>query len=141
MGQHRPARILDRQTNYPSVILGAGAAMEPLIYKICSLADWTAATVAGCYTGSADDLRDGFIHFSTRAQVAETARRHFSGQVDLVLIAFEASSLGDALRWEPSRGGDLFPHLFAELPTSLALWVKPMPLDAACVPIVPDGVV
>jgi uncharacterized protein (DUF952 family) len=114
--------------------------MQQLIYKICRAPEWTAATASGKYTGSWDDQRDGFIHFSTGAQALETARRHFSGQNDLVMIAFEAASLGPALRWEPSRGGDLFPHLYAGLPTASALWIKPMGLDAAGMPVLPDGV-
>jgi uncharacterized protein (DUF952 family) len=69
----------------------------------------------GTYRGSADDVRDGFIHFSTASQVAETAKRHFFGQTGLFLIAVDADALGDALRWEPSRNEELFPHLYGEL--------------------------
>jgi len=87
----------------------------PTIYKICSASAWREAERRGAYTGSADDLRDGFIHFSTAAQVAETARKHFFGQTGLFLIAIDAEALGEALRWEPSRGGALFPHLYGEL--------------------------
>jgi uncharacterized protein (DUF952 family) len=114
--------------------------MQQLIYKICRAPEWTAATASGGYAGSRDDQRDGFIHFSTGAQALETARRHFSGQDDLVLIAFEVASLGPALRWEPSRGGELFPHLYASLPTASALWIKPMRLDAAGLPVLPAEV-
>jgi uncharacterized protein (DUF952 family) len=99
------------------------------IYKICRAAEWDAAVRAGAYRGSPADLRDGFIHFSTAEQVAETAARHFAAQHDLVLIAVDASVLGAALTWEPSRGGALFPHLYADLPVSAAQWVKPLPLD------------
>jgi uncharacterized protein (DUF952 family) len=79
------------------------------------------------------DLADGYIHFSTAAQARETAAKHFAGQADLVLVAVDAGALGTALRWEPSRGGQLFPHLYAELPMAAVRWVKPLPLG-------PDGV-
>jgi uncharacterized protein (DUF952 family) len=85
------------------------------IYKICPASAWREAERRGAFKGSADDLRDGFIHFSSRAQVAETARRHFSGQAGLFLIAIDADALGDSLRWEPSRNDELFPHLYGEL--------------------------
>lgn len=87
----------------------------PTIYKICPASAWREAERRGVYLGSADDLRDGFIHFSTAAQVAETARKHFFGQTGLFLIAVDTDQLGDELRWEPSRGGELFPHLYGEL--------------------------
>lgn len=87
----------------------------PIIYKICPASAWREAERLGVYRGSADDLRDGFIHFSTPSQVAETARKHFRGQTGLFLVAVEADQLGDALRLEPSRGGELFPHLYGEL--------------------------
>jgi uncharacterized protein (DUF952 family) len=85
------------------------------IYKICSASAWREAERQGVYRGSADDLRDGFIHFSLPSQVAETARRHFLGQTGLFLIEVDADALGDALRWEPSRDDELFPHLYGEL--------------------------
>lgn len=87
------------------------------IYKICPASAWREAERHGFYRGSADDLHDGFIHFSTAAQVAGTAAKHFVGQSGLFLIAVDADALGDALRFEPSRGGDLFPHLYGELDT------------------------
>ncbi len=90
------------------------------IYKVCSTAEWQAAASAGVFRGSAVDLRDGFIHFSTGAQLAETLRRHFAGQVDLVLVEVDPAELGALLRWEPSRGGELFPHLYGHLPVALA---------------------
>ncbi len=86
-----------------------------LIYKICPAPAWREAERRGTFAGSADDMRDGFIHFSTAAQIAGTLRRHFAGQADLFLVAVEAETLGDALKWEPSRGGDLFPHLYSAL--------------------------
>jgi uncharacterized protein (DUF952 family) len=97
-----------------------------LIYKVCAASEWRDATAAGAYRGSAVDLRDGFIHFSTSAQLAETLRRHFAGQRDLVLVAVDPGTLGPQLRWEPSRGGDLFPHLYGDLPVSLAQRVTPL---------------
>ena len=100
----------------------------PTIYKICPASAWREAERRGIYSGSADDRRDGFIHFSAPAQVAETARKHFFGQTGLFLIAVEADALGTALRWEPSRGGDLFPHLYGELPVTAAVGVHELPL-------------
>jgi uncharacterized protein (DUF952 family) len=87
----------------------------PTIYKITPASAWREAERQGVYKGSADDLRDGFIHFSTAAQVAETARKHYAGQTGLFLVAVDADVLGDALRWEQSRNGELFPHLYGEL--------------------------
>ena len=85
------------------------------IYKISPASAWREAERAGVYRGSADDLRDGFIHFSTASQVAGTAARHFAGQAGLFLIAVDAGALGDALRWEASRNEEMFPHLYGEL--------------------------
>src|SRR5215468_7405122 len=100
------------------------------IYKICTAAEWNAAVQAGAFRGSLVDVRDGFIHFSTAEQVAETAAKHFAGQADLVLVAVDADSLGADLKWEPSRGGALFPHLYADLQVRAVSWVKPLPLDS-----------
>jgi uncharacterized protein (DUF952 family) len=97
------------------------------IYKICERAAWQAAESAGIYRGSALDIRDGFIHFSSAAQVSETAAKHFAGQIDLMLVAADADALGAALKWEPSRGGALFPHLYAALPLSAVRWARPLP--------------
>lgn len=85
------------------------------IYKITPASAWREAERQGVYKGSADDLRDGFIHFSTAAQVAETARKHYAGQTGLFLVAVDADALGDALRWERSRNHELFPHLYGDL--------------------------
>jgi uncharacterized protein (DUF952 family) len=93
----------------------AGLRRVRKIYKICPASAWREAERQGVYRGSADDIRDGFIHFSTAAQVAETARKHFFGQTGLFLIAVDADALGDALRWEPSRNEEMFPHLYGEL--------------------------
>jgi uncharacterized protein (DUF952 family) len=87
----------------------------PTIYKICPASAWHEAERHGAYRGSPDDIRDGFIHFSSASQVAETAAKHFRGQSGLLLIAVDAGALGDALRWERSRNDQLFPHLYAEL--------------------------
>jgi len=105
---------------------------EPLIYNLCRQGDWDAALAEGAYRGSADDRRDGFIHFSTAAQVAESAARHRAGVADLLLLTVEAARLGDALRWEASRGGQLFPHLHAPLAVASVLRVDRLPLG-------PDG--
>jgi uncharacterized protein (DUF952 family) len=104
------------------------------IYKILSRAEWRAAQVAGTFEGSAIDHADGFIHFSTAVQVAETARRHFAGQPDLVVLEIKAADLGAGLVWEPSRGGDLFPHLYGALSADKVLVVHEAPLDADGVP-------
>jgi uncharacterized protein (DUF952 family) len=85
------------------------------IYKICPASAWREAERQGVYRGSADDIRDGFIHFSLPSQLAETARRHFLGQTGLFLIEVDVDALGDALRWERSRHDELFPHLYGDL--------------------------
>jgi uncharacterized protein (DUF952 family) len=97
------------------------------IYKIAPASAWREAERQGVYRGSADDIRDGFIHFSTAAQVAETARKHFTGQPGLFLIEIDADALGDALRWEPSRAGELFPHLYGELDLGAVTQVFELP--------------
>jgi uncharacterized protein (DUF952 family) len=98
-----------------------------LVYKILHLAEWQALERDGELQGSAVDLRDGFVHLSNGAQVAETAARHFAGADDLVLLAFDADALGAALRWQPSRGGALFPHLFRPLRRGEVRWHAPLP--------------
>lgn len=100
------------------------------IYKIMTAAEWAAAKAAGVYEGSAHDRRDGFIHFSTAGQAAETAAKHFAGQADLMLLAIDPPPLGAALKWEPSRGGALFPHLYAPLPVSTVVEAYELPLGA-----------
>jgi uncharacterized protein (DUF952 family) len=102
----------------------------PVVYKICPASLWREAECEGIFRGSDHDRRDGFIHFSTAAQVADTAARHFAGQRNLLLIAVDADQLGDALRWEPSRGGALFPHLYGELDLGAVRRVLPLPLGA-----------
>jgi uncharacterized protein (DUF952 family) len=107
------------------------------IYKIMSRADWAAAQSAGRFDGSPVDHADGFIHFSTAGQARETARRHFAGQADLVALEVEAADLGEALKWEPSRGGDLFPHLYGPLAADLVRDVHEAPLGSDGVPQLP----
>lgn len=103
-----------------------------MIYKIVPRDLWRRAEEAGLLRGAPVDLADGYIHFSTAEQVVETAAKHFAGQDDLLLVAVEPERLGNALKWEVSRGGALFPHLYGTLATADALWVKPLPLG-------PDG--
>jgi uncharacterized protein (DUF952 family) len=100
------------------------------IYKILPRGLWEAAVTAGYFNGSPIDLADGFIHFSTAAQARDTAAKHFAGVTDLLLVAVPAAAMRDALRWEPSRGGDLFPHLYGPLPVAMVSWVKPLPTGA-----------
>jgi uncharacterized protein (DUF952 family) len=101
------------------------------IYHICRHDEWQAAVVAGLYHGSSQDAADGFIHFSTAAQVADSAARHRAGQAGLVLVAVDSHGLGPALKWEPSRHGALFPHLYGPLPAAAVRWARDLPLDAA----------
>jgi len=103
-----------------------------LIYKICPESLWRAAEAAGRFDGAPVDRADGYIHFSTGAQLRETAARHFAGQTGLLLIAVDGERLGAALRYEPSRGGDLFPHLHGPLDPAVLRWIAPLPLR-------PDG--
>ena len=110
-----------------------------LIYKILSRPAWDAFRAAGRTSGAPVDLADGFIHFSAAPQLAETAARHFASQSDLVLVAFDADALGAALKWEVSRGGALFPHLYRALQLSEVVWDKSLPLGAAG-HIFPEGV-
>jgi uncharacterized protein (DUF952 family) len=99
-----------------------------LIFKIAGAEEWRMAQAAGVFVGAEVDRADGFIHFSTAAQAAETAARWFAGRRDLVLAAVDAEALGAALRWEPSRGGALFPHLYAPLAMSAVRWTRALPL-------------
>ena len=101
-----------------------------LIFKIVGADEWRRAEAAGVFAGAGVDLTDGYIHFSTAAQAAETAFKWFAGRADLVLAAVDADALGAALRWEPSRGGALFPHLYAQLPLTAVRWTRALPLGA-----------
>lgn len=110
-----------------------------LIYKIFRRPEWDAFKAAGQTAGAPVDLADGYIHFSTAAQVAETAAKHFAQESDLVLVALDDEALGDALKWEPSRGGALFPHLYRSLELADVVWDKSLPLGATG-HIFPEGV-
>ena len=98
-----------------------------MIYKIIQHSEWEAAKKIGSFTGAAIDLEDGFIHFSTAAQVRETAARHFSGVSGLLLVAIDENLINSDLKWEPSRGGDLFPHLYNALPMSAVVSEQALP--------------
>jgi uncharacterized protein (DUF952 family) len=114
--------------------------MDTIAYKIETEDVWADAQRAGVYLGSALDKTDGFIHLSSRAQTRETAAKWFAGQTGLVLLRVELTPLGDAVRWEASRGGDLFPHIYGALPTLAvsAMWVIPVGADGAH--IMPDEI-
>ncbi len=104
------------------------------VYKILARSEWDRARIAGRFEGSAVDVQDGYIHFSTAAQAGETARKYFSGQNDLVVLEVEGDDLGLDLKWEPSRGGDLFPHLYASLAADAVLQIHEARLDLNGVP-------
>ena len=110
------------------------------IFHMCRRDEWEQALIAGAYPGSSQDRADGFIHFSTARQLPESAAKHRRGQPDLLLLTVDPAALGDALKWEPSRGGALFPHLYGPLPTTAALRVDPLPLGADGVPQPPPHV-
>ena len=97
------------------------------IYKICAQALWRSAESAGVLHGTSDDARDGYIHFSSVSQLAATAAKHFADKTDLMLIAVDAGALGSSLKWESSRGGELFPHLYGPLPLAAVRWARPLP--------------
>ena len=101
-----------------------------VIYKICPEPLWRAAERDGVFAGAPIDIADGFIHFSTATQAQETAAKHFAGQDGLLLVRVHAEKLGDALKWEPSRGGALFPHLYAPLKVADVHKVEPLPAGA-----------
>jgi uncharacterized protein (DUF952 family) len=105
-----------------------------LIYKLLEADAWRAAQAAGVFEGSAVDRRDGFIHFSDADQAQETARLHFRNAPDLMLLSVDADRLGAALKWEASRGGALFPHLYAPLPVAAVTEARSLELDEAGVP-------
>lgn len=111
--------------------------MTDLVYKIIAEAEWRDAQRSGCYAGSADDRRDGFIHLSFAEQIEGTAARHFNNRAGLLLVAFQVAKLGKSLRFEPSRGGALFPHFYADLATSDAVWEHPMIVGEDGVPRAP----
>jgi len=102
--------------------------MSETIYHMCREDEWGSAQESGTYHGSSQDAADGFIHFSTALQVRASAAKHRAGQTGLVLLTVDPGPLGDTLKWEPSRGGDLFPHLYGPLPVSAVIGVDPLPL-------------
>ncbi|MGW9233068.1 DUF952 domain-containing protein [Pseudorhizobium sp. NPDC055634] len=114
--------------------------MNTIVYKIVPRALWQQARQRGVFEGAPVDLQDGFIHFSTVAQCRETARRHFGGMADLLLVAVDGAALGDALKFEPSRGGDLFPHLYARLPMDAVLWERSLPLGDDALHVFPEEI-
>ena len=113
------------------------AAHPRTVYRLLATEAWQRAQAAGGFLGSEHDLRDGFIHFSTAAQLAETAARHYAGQAGISLLWVSVAALGSSLRWEPSRGGALFPHLSGPLPLSAVMRVEPLALDAAGLHVLP----
>jgi uncharacterized protein (DUF952 family) len=112
--------------------------MRNTIFKLCTEAHWQQAERAGVFLGTEVDRRDGYIHFSAADQLAETATKHFSAVRDLVLVAVDGPSLGPRLKWELSRGGALFPHLYGSLPLRSVSWVKRLLLDAGGRHVLPD---
>jgi uncharacterized protein (DUF952 family) len=108
------------------------------IYKICETALWREAKRNDVFDGAPIDIHDGYIHFSTAEQAIETAAKHFVGVDNLLLVAVDADALGPALKWEPSRGGALFPHLYGVLPLNAVLWTKPLPLGRDGRHVFPD---
>ena len=115
--------------------------MSAVAYKLVDRAEWETALADGAYAGSAVDLADGYIHMSTATQLAETARRHYAGRTGLVLVEVALAPLGEALKWEASRGGDLFPHLFAPLPARADAPQRGLSVDADGVMRFDDGAV
>ncbi|MEJ0034670.1 MAG: DUF952 domain-containing protein [Gammaproteobacteria bacterium] len=111
--------------------------MAELIFHLCRKDEWEDARSRGAYAGSSQDQRDGFIHFSTAEQLPESARKHRAGQPNIVLLAVDPTLLGEALEWEPSRGGALFPHLYSPLPICAVRWTKDLPLGADGIHILP----
>ena len=118
----------------PPIMAGDALLRRPqlrmIVYKIVATEEWAEAKAAGAFTGASVDRADGFIHFSTAEQAPETAAKWFAGRGDLTLAAVNTEALGDDLRWEPSRGGALFPHLYAALPMSAVVWSRPLPLGS-----------
>lgn len=107
-----------------------------LVFKLATLDAWSEAVVAGAFAGSPDDQRDGYIHLSSPTQIAATAKKYFAGLDDLCLIAFTVADLAPGLKWEPSRGGELFPHYYGILDAADAQWVRRVPLDEDGVPVI-----
>ncbi len=114
--------------------------MNKVIYKVVSRSMWEEAEAAGVFRGAPIDVQDGFIHFSAANQVVETVAKHFAGQTDLLLVEVDATRLGKALRWEVSRGGELFPHLYGDMPIDAVLAVAELLLGPDGTHVFPVGV-
>ena len=114
--------------------------MDKFIYKITTEAQWVEAKASGVFRGAPIDLEDGYIHFSTAAQLQETAAKHFAGQQDLFLLTVDTQALGTGLKYEPSRGGDLFPHLYGDLALEAISQIDAMPLGENGSHVFPDHV-
>ena len=110
-----------------------------LIYHVCRVEEWYAAQNTGSYSGSSQDVAEGFIHFSTEAQLRASVTKHRAGQDGLLLVAVDAEQLGETLRWEPSRGGDLFPHVYGSLSMAAVEAVYELPLGDDGMHIYPNG--
>ncbi|MDZ5646625.1 DUF952 domain-containing protein [Nitrospirillum sp. BR 11828] len=114
--------------------------MNDVIFHMCRADEWLAALAVGVYAGSSQDQADGFIHFSTAAQIVESAAKHRAGQTGLLILTVDPAPLGDALKYEPSRGGQLFPHMYGGLPVSAVLRADPLPLGEDGRHVFPDHV-
>ena len=110
-----------------------------IVFKIATLKAWADALAQGSYLGSEDDARDGYIHLSARNQLAGTAKKYFANVEGLALIAISVQGLDQDLRWELSRGGELFPHYYGALPVSAATWVRPLPLNSSGTPCIEEA--
>lgn len=135
---NRPNPSRGRPKTDPNPVCRKTSDIMRLIFKIVPEPMWQEAERNGVFKGAPVDLADGYIHFSTGEQALETAAKHFAGQEGLLLAAFDADAYGADLKWEPSRGGDLFPHLYADLDPKSALWVRPLPLGTDGNHVFPD---
>ncbi|MBA4048384.1 MAG: DUF952 domain-containing protein [Sphingomonas sp.] len=109
----------------------------PTAYKVLTADQMAALSATGSFAGAPIDLADGYVHLSTAAQVTETVDKHFAGQSDLWVAAIDLAALGEAVRWEPSRGGQLFPHIYAALPMAAVVAHAPLTRDAAGAVVLP----
>jgi uncharacterized protein (DUF952 family) len=127
------------EASHPRPLWPIRSKIIDVIYKVCDRDSWAEARRHGIYSGAPVDHQDGYIHFSTAGQLAETLAKHFAGREGLVLLGVPVAGLGDALQWEPSRGGDLFPHLYADLAVSAVVSEHPLTLDGQGRHILPDN--